>query len=330
MKAAAKNPEDASPKHPIAVVAERTGLSQDVLRVWERRYQAVEPSRGPGGHRAYSDADIARLRLLHATTAAGRSISQVARLSTDELSRMAQEDIAGRVERVDVRRTRSRIGEAVAPEIIERALGTAATLDAVELEHLLRRAVAQLGVTDFIEDVATPLLRRIGDEWHAGRTTIAREHLISATIHDIVAEAMRSIARGSGAATVLVATPAGERHEIGAALVGAAAATEGWRVVYLGADLPATEIAAAATAAGAQAVAVSSIYVSDRERTVAELRALRTLLPPKVLLMVGGAGAEGIADELAGIGIRVGSSLGDLRNALRDAGPTAAARRGGV
>ena len=50
--------------HPITVVSERTGLSQDVLRVWERRYGAVQPVRGPGGQRLYTDADIARLRLL--------------------------------------------------------------------------------------------------------------------------------------------------------------------------------------------------------------------------------------------------------------------------
>ena len=77
------------PNTPLPSASERTGLSQDLLRVWERRYQAVEPTRGPGGHRTYSDADIARLRLLHAVTAAGRSIGQVARLSTSELTRMA-------------------------------------------------------------------------------------------------------------------------------------------------------------------------------------------------------------------------------------------------
>src|SRR5690348_14740120 len=86
--------DDTLPKHPIAIASERSGLSQDLLRIWERRYRAVEPSRGPGGHRAYSDADITRLRLLNEVTSAGRSIGQVAGLSTDELKRMAQDDNA--------------------------------------------------------------------------------------------------------------------------------------------------------------------------------------------------------------------------------------------
>src|SRR6188768_2569345 len=86
----------ATPRHPIAVVAERTGLSQDLLRVWERRYQAVIPTRGPGGQRLYSDADIERLALLHAATRAGRSISRVANLSDATLAELVDEDLAAR------------------------------------------------------------------------------------------------------------------------------------------------------------------------------------------------------------------------------------------
>ncbi|NIP80241.1 MAG: MerR family transcriptional regulator [Gemmatimonadetes bacterium] len=67
-------------RHPIGVVSERTGLTPDVLRVWERRYGVVEPSRSDGGQRLYTDADIERLRLLHLATLAGRSIGQVVEL----------------------------------------------------------------------------------------------------------------------------------------------------------------------------------------------------------------------------------------------------------
>lgn len=312
--------DDPTPKHPIAVAAERTGLSQDILRVWERRYQAVEPSRGPGGHRTYSDADIDRLRLLHAVTAAGRSIGQVARLSTTELIRLAQDDTAARAEREksdgaqDARDARSH-----ASHIVKLALASTARLDAPDLEHTLRRAIAQLGITSFIEDVASPILRRIGEEWHAGRLTIAHEHLASSTIHDIVAESMRAITRGAGEATVVVATPTGERHAIGAALVGATAASEGWRVVYLGTDLPASDIAAAAIATKARAIAMSVIYVQDRARTLAELRTLRALIPPSISIIVGGAGVADMQDDLRQLGIRVGVSLRDLRDALASA-----------
>jgi MerR family transcriptional regulator, light-induced transcriptional regulator len=320
MKTPATADDHARQRHPIGVVVERTGLSQDVLRVWERRYRAVEPSRGEGGHRLYSDDDIARLRLLSAATAAGRSIGQVAPLSTDELSRMVQEDATARLDPVrSAVRHRDISRRAPTLDVVDQAHELSAKLDAVELEHVLRRAVAQFGVTAFIEDVASPLLRRIGEDWHAGRLSIAQEHLASSTVHDIIMEAMRSMARRSASATVLVATPAGERHAIGAALVGAAAAADGWGVLYLGTDVPATDIAAAAKATKAAVVAMSVTYVHDRGRTLEEIRSLRDLLPPTVTLVVGGAGATGIALDVAAAGVRVGVTLADLRDTLRDA-----------
>ena len=327
MKSPSDTPEQAAARHPIAVASERTGLSQDLLRVWERRYQAVEPARGPGGHRTYSDADIARLRLLHAVTDAGRSISQVARLSTGELSAMAQEDAAARREQVSIDPSRAgRPHDPDAAAVVERALAATARLDAAEVEHVLRRSLAQLGVVAFIEEIASPMLRRIGDDWHAGRTTIAHEHLASSVVHDLVTESMRSLTRRGGPDAVLVATPSGERHAIGAALVGAAAAAEGWRVVYLGADIPANEIAAAAAIApNVRAVAMSITYLRDRAKTLADLRALRALLPASVVVVAGGAGANGIEGDLAELGIRVGANLADLRDALRDAASLEAA-----
>ena len=319
MKPTIAGPEHQTPRHPIAVVSERTGLSQDLLRVWERRYRAVEPTRSGDGRRLYSDADIGRLRLLHAATSAGRSISQVAGLSTEELSRIAAEDAA---ERHAPKGPASRAEPAPrlpSEDVVHRGLSMASALQATELEHLLRRSAAQFGLTPFIEDIATPILRRIGELWHAGRASIAQEHLASSIIHDILSEAMRSMGRATGAPVVLVATPSGERHTIGATLIGAAAAAAGWHVVYLGADLPAKEIAAAAVATKARVVALSIIYVHDREQTFDELRALRARLPQSVPILAGGSGSSAIAVELERTGIRVGAGLADLSAVLEDA-----------
>ena len=230
---------------------------------------------------------------------------------------MAQEDSAARVEREKASAaSEPRTAPSDAARIVDLSLASTARLDASELEHTLRRAIAQLGITSFIEDVASPILRRIGEEWHAGRLTIAHEHLASSTIHDIVAESMRAIGRGTGEATVLVASPTGERHAIGAALVGATAASEGWRVLYLGTDLPASDVAAAAIATKARAIAMSVIYVPDRARTLGELTTLRALIPPSTSIIVGGAGVAGMEDDLRQLGIRVGATLRDLRDAL--------------
>ena len=302
----------ATARHPIAVVAERTGLSQDVLRIWERRYGAVRPERAAGGRRLYTDADIERLGLLHAATRAGRSIGQVAPMSTDALLALVGEDAEARA-----RSVRTMTGTSDAAALVETALALTQSLDAAALDERLRRGAAFVGLPAFVETVAAPLMRRIGDEWHAGRLSPAHEHLASSVLHDIIVETMRAFPRRGGAPGVLVATPAGERHTIGAALVGAAAAVAGWNVLYLGADLPARDIADAARAAGVQVVAVSIVYVDDRDRVMREMRALRSRLAPEVTLIAGGAGASALAAELSAMGVRVESGVPGLLAELR-------------
>ena len=316
MKALQENPTAAA-RHPIAVVAERTGLTQDVLRVWERRYGAVQPERGAGGQRRYTDADIERLALLHAATRAGRSIGQVAGLPTDALTALVDEDVAARTRQSPPATAASAAAEAVAAEAVAASLALARALDGARLDEALRRTAARLGVSAFLESVAAPLLRQVGDEWHAGRMTPAQEHLVSSALHDIIVETMRSFSKANGAPRVLVATAAGDRHAVGAALVGAAAAVEGWNVLYLGADLPAAEIADAARTAAVRVVALSLVYVDDRARVLGELRAIRSRLPREVTLIAGGGGAGALASELAAMGVRVESSIPGLVAELR-------------
>ena len=298
--------DPSEPRHPIAVVAERTGLSQDVLRVWERRYGAVTPGRGAGGQRRYSDRDIERLRLLSAAANAGRSIGQIARMHPAELERLVSEDAVARP-----------VPESEDATVAD-ALRHALALDAVELDALLRQASVRLGLAAFVARVAGPVLRRVGDEWHAGRLTPAHEHLVSSTLDDILAETMRAIARTGAGPRIVVTTPRGERHAIGATLVGAVAAAAGWSVIYLGADLPARDIAAAAAATQARAVALSIVYLGDRAGCLAEVTALRELLPPAMTLIAGGAGAIVLRQDLEAQGVRVAESFDELR-ALRGA-----------
>jgi DNA-binding transcriptional MerR regulator/methylmalonyl-CoA mutase cobalamin-binding subunit len=304
-------------RHPIGVVAERTGLSPDLLRVWERRYRAVEPSRARDGQRLYSDIDVERLRLLRLATLAGRSIRQVAQLPTEMLTQLVREDEAARqrAARWEERAVPASVGEDVA-----RALELARAVDAPGLESLLRRAAAALGVPIFLDVLVAPLLRQMGEEWEAGRLAVAQEHLATAIIQRVLEGIIHFLVAPHGAPNLLLATLIGEQHKMGALLAAAAAAAEGWRVTYLGPDLPAGEIATAAVAARARVVGVSIVRLVEPELVLAELRTLRTQLPASVPLLAGGAGAVGLAPELDGSGIHVVGDLSELRAALRKNG----------
>ncbi|HEV2735127.1 MAG TPA: cobalamin-dependent protein [Longimicrobiaceae bacterium] len=299
------------PRHPIRVVADRTGLSLDVLRVWERRYAVVSPGRAEDGQRLYSDADVDRLRLLRRATDAGRSIGRVAKLATEELAELVREDDAARVVAVP---TASR--EAAAH--LERALAAVREMDPAKLEAGLRRAVVALSAADFVDQVAAPLLAGIGEEWRAGRTGVAHEHAASVVLRRVLGFMIEAGEVTGSAPEMVVATPAGQVHEFGALLAAASATAEGWRVTYLGADLPAEEIAAAARQRGAARVALSVGYPPDDPRIPGELRRLRAALPPGVAVMVGGAAAGAHRATLDEIGAAWVPRLADFRALLHE------------
>ena len=307
-------------EHPIGVAAERTGISPHVLRVWERRYRAIEPTRTDGGRRLYSDADIERLRLMALATAAGRGISQVAKLPTKELARLVRDDEEARRQLGTTRRGRTS-GTTAGNDVVA-ARARARALDAVGLERVLRRSAALVGAGAFIDTVATPLLKEIGEQRNAGELAPGEEQLVLVALRRVIEGIVPVLIVSGDAPNLLVATPVGDRQEIEAVMATAGAAIEGWRVTYLGPGVPVSEIAVAAASTSARAVSVTVPRAGNNDLLLQELRALRGRLAARVPLLAGGAGALEIAAELRGAGVHVIENLTDLRQALRAASPS--------
>jgi DNA-binding transcriptional MerR regulator/methylmalonyl-CoA mutase cobalamin-binding subunit len=270
-------------RHPIRVVTERTGLSPDVLRAWERRYGAVQPARGNGGQRLYSDADIHRLTQLARAVHAGRSVASVAGLTSEALALLVTEDADQGVARPT-------------PPQEHRMAAMAAIRDLApeRLEPLLRRSVLSLGTPTFLERVLAPLLTEMGEAWHAGEISIAHEHAASATIDQLLGWLLRELAPTDAAPRLLMATPLGERHGLGALVAAAAAVHDGWRVTWLGTDLPAAQIAAAAARDLPDLVALSVVATTAPDDILAEVLLLRQALDRDIPLLVGGSGASNL------------------------------------
>jgi DNA-binding transcriptional MerR regulator/methylmalonyl-CoA mutase cobalamin-binding subunit len=301
-------------RHPIRVVAARTGLRPDVLRAWERRYEAVTPGRAPKGRRLYSDADIERLLLLKQAVHLGRRISDVANLSTGELEALVRED-AGAVARPAAQERMVRRRGSVR-EYLERALQAAVALDRTRLETLLGEASVALSGAVLRREVIPALLERIGELWREGQLRPIHEHLASATVRGFLATRIAGQPRAGGAPELVIGTPAGHRHEFGALLAAWAAADSGWAVTYLGPDLPAEEMAAAVRQKQARALLLSIVYPAADARTAGELVQLRRLLGPDIAILAGGRAAQSYADVLREIGALQPGDLGELQREL--------------
>ena len=85
-------PEEESLRHSytISTVSTLTGVDQNTIRAWERRYGAINPIRTESGRRRYDDDAIARLQLLKALVDSHVSIGSIANLPDEQLrSRLA-------------------------------------------------------------------------------------------------------------------------------------------------------------------------------------------------------------------------------------------------
>ncbi len=323
-------------RHPIQVVASRTGLTKDVLRAWERRYAVVEPGRTDSGRRLYSDLDVERLQLLRLATSAGRSVKRVSRLTNDELDALVQEDEAASRAQLEEGSRRAATPaedatEGSAADLVAEALAATEALDTEGLREALDRAVVVLRPGVLVEEMIAPLLRGIGELWWRKRLDPRHEHLASAVVRATLDRVLASLAGGSGDRPILITgTLSGQRHELGAMLAAVTAAVAGWRVTHLGSELPAEELAAAAAAPGALAVALSLVHPDDDPGVAEAIRRLREALPAEVRIFAGGRAVAAYREALKAAGAESFSDLGTLRARLHEIAeaPLTAARRG--
>ena len=276
-----KRQPETSAHYPIRAVSRLTGIGIDTLRAWERRHSAITPVRDDRG-RMYTEADIARLRLLRGALEHGHSIGRLAGLSDKELRNL----------------TAAAAVAAPAPDLMRRASLDVAALntaldrfDAVGIDQEIARLAAVLRPIDLIQDVLMPMLVRVGDDWHTGRAGVAHEHLMSSTIRNILGSFLRLHPRPDVPARLLFATPAGDRHEIGTLGAAMLAASSGLSVAYLGPDLPARDIVESVKAASAQVLVLGLTTALAGKAKERELRTIVRDLPKDVELWTGGRGA---------------------------------------
>lgn len=293
----------------MKVACRRSGLTPHVLRVWEKRYQAVTPVRSESNRRGYTEDDIVRLQLLGALTRLGHRIGQIAGLSRDDL-----EQLMAREQGVSALADE---GLDQPSQVVERAFVAVGDLDADLLFQLMEQALIRFGLSGVLRQVVGPLVVRIGNAWTSGELRVAHEHLASRVLRDFLASATRTLVARHDAPEILVATPQQQLHELGAMMVAAAAQNHGWRAVYLGPSLPAVEIAGAAARRGqVRAVALSIVYPENDPMVGVELRTLARHLPKRVALLAGGRAVGGYREVLAEVGARVLGGLDDLIKSL--------------
>jgi methylmalonyl-CoA mutase cobalamin-binding domain/chain len=299
-------------KHPIRVVARLTGLTPHVIRAWERRYHAVEPFRTSTNRRLYTQEDINRLRLMRLAVDGGRRISDVADLTLAELESIVDGDRAY----AGADSTSTDTAQSDSADYLDQSLKAVQRLDKNGLERTLKEAAISIGNHRLRKEVIVPLMHAVGDRWRDGSLRIIHEHLVSAMVRSMLAALSNGVGLSQDASKMVLTTPAGEHHELGALLAASAANDIGWDVIYLGPNLPADEIVLAAREFNAKAVGISIVCSTPGHVIAKELARLKEALHPEVSLIVGGRGAVHFTSHIDEIGAVYVEDLDGLQREL--------------
>src|SRR5215207_10428056 len=259
----------------IGELSRRLGISDHLLRAWERRYGLLRPMRSAGGFRLYSEDDERRVRRMQAHLARGLSAAEAARVTLDEdqaLRSGLDTDASGQPS-----------GLIDAPRVLARAMDE---MDEPAVQALLDRLLADFTVETVLRDVVLPYLHAVGERWERGQTSVAQEHFASNLLRGRLANFARGWGSGRGPRAIL-ACPPGEEHDIPLLAFGIVLHRNGWRISYLGANTPLEDLTRTAAELQPGLVVLAAVTAERFNGMDAHLSRLTRIAP----LALAGAGA---------------------------------------
>ena len=286
----------------ISAVERETGLSKDVLRIWERRYGFPEPRRDDNAERQYPQEQVAKLRAVKRLMDAGMRPGKLMRRSLAELNALAET-------RAGPRR------DTLAPALERDLLGLLKSHNASALQHALASQLMREGLQRFVLNTVVPLHRAVGEMWMRGELQVFEEHLFTEQLHVAMRTAINTFPRQSGVPRVLLTTLPGEQHGLGLLMVEALLVPEGVQCISLGTQTPLDDIRNAALAHKVHIVALSFSAAFPMRQAGESLATLRRALPAQVALWAGGEMTRRLRKSLPGV--LLVPDLGDTVPALK-------------
>ncbi|QMU62260.1 MAG: MerR family transcriptional regulator [Gammaproteobacteria bacterium] len=294
---AARQTKVSTDEHPIQVVARRTGLTADVIRVWERRYSVVNPKRANNSRRLYSDVDVQKLHLLRRATSAGRRIGDVAALTIHELQELVDNDESAAA-RVPVAKIEQRPSTGSVMEYFDDCLDAIQRLNSQDFYRSLNDASKSLGIIFLLEDLLRPLVSHIQDECRRGALRDTHYAIAMYSIRGFLSNLVMNEPFAESEYKLICASPAGPVSDIAALRLAAASKSNGWQAIFLGMYGSVHEIIYAQRKSNAQLIAIGITRPADDPLLPNQLRRLRNELDSTIEIAVTGSGAAAYFDVL--------------------------------
>lgn len=286
----------------IGAVERDTGLSKDVLRMWERRYGFPLPTRDHHGERLYPPDQVAKLRLIKRMMDRGFRPGKIITLPVQDLEALSN----------------ARGSPDAHDDTVENILQLIRRHQLPELRQQLQQLLMRQGLQRFVADTIGPLTVAVGEAWVRGEFAVFEEHLYTEQIQSILRNAIASAQGAAKAPRVVLTSFPTEQHNLGLLMVEAMLVVEGATCIPLGTETPGQEILRAAEAHRAHVVALSFSAAFPERQAASGLRELRATLPKAVEIWAGGSCVKRIRRGIDGVVfVKELDQIGELVGAWR-------------
>ncbi|MDU8885899.1 MerR family transcriptional regulator [Yeosuana sp. MJ-SS3] len=254
----------------IAQVVALSGIKAPTLRKWETRYSLFEPHRTETNIRYYSDSQLKKLLNISVLLRNGFKISKI--------DKMSDEDIYEKIEDILIDSNQEDEITALIISMLE--------FDENKFDKIIKSHIINNGLLTTTTKIIYPFLNQVGVLWGIDKIIPAQEHFVSSLIKQKMFSSIDLLPLPhADAPSILMFLPENEHHEIGLLLAHFIAKKLGWRVYYLGQNVPTENINAVVEEIHPNAM-LTMFIVSTHNNFLSILDEL--LLNPDIPLLVSG------------------------------------------
>ncbi len=272
-------------RYRIKTVSTLTGVPKHTLQAWEKRYAVVVPQRTESGYRLYSEADIEQITEIKKIVDSGLSVSEAIMVLKQKKS--------------EVLPTTSQSFAAESDKILECLL----VYDRTGASAILRD-LNSASYLELLDEIYFPMLFKVGEGWHSGEYSVAQEHFVSAFCREELLKILIRLNFGptNGPGVVCACFP-NEHHEIGLMGVAIRLALLGWKVTWLGANVPLDSFQGLNHTPYPKLICISVIFPVPEEKFKNYIYSLREYIKPSAKIIIGGPGAPCEDIKVSGVEI---------------------------
>ena len=199
-----------------------SGIKAHTIRIWEKRYQLIEPERLDNNRRVYSELEFKRFMKISALYKMGYKPSRIRDLGPDDIQNILTED-----------------NENI---FIEHMIDELKSFNLLEIEKLIYNIIDRPNLEQAYFEFIVPLLTQVGKMWSVDQLNILHEHLLSATIKNALTHRSQKHRVNTSAENyskkLILSLPESERHEIPLLFAYTILKEENFQIFYFGSDTP--------------------------------------------------------------------------------------------